>query len=156
MTIVARRFASVPVRSAADTWAAILEMVAPSRNSQARRDLEAVKGVACSIIAGEISAPIIVHGAGPRLRIYCLYGDEAIEGDRVNEAPLAFDPTEGDWHMSIPCPTDDLAWVKKKLEKSARVTARDESENSADEAEDHEASRTVGDNAVNLDAYLRN
>ena len=127
MTVVARTVASVPERSAAATWQRIIELVSPDGHSAARRDLEAVAGVVCSCITDEALAddPLVVYGVGPRLRIYALYGDDAIEGDRVNESPLSYVPTQGNWQMSIPCLPDDLPWVQRSLEAvSSRVTAR--------------------------------
>jgi len=127
VTVVARTVASVPERSAAATWQRIVELISPDDHSVARRDLEAVAGVAGTCIADEALAedPLVVYGVGPRLRIYAVYGDDAIEGDKVNESPLSYVPTQGNWQMSIPCLSDDLAWVQRSLEAvSTRVTAR--------------------------------
>lgn len=155
MTVIARRFASVPERSAVDTWNTIVELIAPDPRSSARNELAAVEGVACSLIASEMSAPIVVYGSGPRLRIYCLYGDDAIEGDKVSEGALTYVPTEGDWRMSLPCPEEELEWVQKSLRSSARVSARDEDEDVDDETSDDRDARGVGGPTVNLDAFLR-
>ncbi len=79
----------------------------------------------------------MVRGKGPRVRLYCLYGDDATSGEDANEATLASVPTEGEWKLSLPCPTDDLAWVQAALKnKSTRITARDLSEPVTDEDED--------------------
>lgn len=155
MTVIARRFASVPERSAVDTWNAIVELIAPDPKSSARSELAAVAGVACSLIASEMSAPIVVYGSGPRLRIYCLYGDVAIEGDSVSEGALTYVPTEGDWRMSLPCPEEELEWVQKSLRSSARVSARDEDEDVAGERSEDQSGRGEGAPTVNLDAFLR-
>lgn len=159
MTIIARRFASVPARSAVDTWKAIVGLIAPRPNSPARQELDAVAGVACSIIASEVSGPIVLYGSGPRLRIYCIYGDDAIEGENINENPLSFVPTDGDWHMSLPCPADDLEWVQRKLQTSFRVSARDEAEPVEDDrGGDQATGRKIATHegaVVDLDAYLR-
>ena len=128
MTTVARTFVSVPERSSADTWARIVELIAPDNDSPARRELAAVAGVACSCISDEALAadPLVVHGVGPQLRVYALYGDDAVDGERANESALGWVPTDGDWRMSIPCLKDDLEWVRKRLAKSSsRVTARE-------------------------------
>jgi hypothetical protein len=127
MTVVARTLLSIPERSATATWEQIVQLIAPDPHSPARRELAAVAGVACSCITDEtvLDDPLTVYGVGSRLRIYALYGDDAIEGDRANESPLSYVPTDGDWHMSIPCLPDDLVWVQRSLETvSARVTAR--------------------------------
>jgi hypothetical protein len=127
VSIVARTVVSVPANSATDTWETIVALIAPDKGSAARRELAAVAGVACSCISDEALTedPIVVHGVGPRLRVYALYGDDAVDGERANESALSWVPTDGDWRMSIPCLADDLEWVQTKLAKSSsRVTAR--------------------------------
>lgn len=127
MTIVARTFVSLPERSATDTWDRIVALIAPDRESAARRELAAVAGAACSCISDETLAddPLVVYGAGPRLRVYALYGDDALDAERANESALSWVPTADGWRMSIPCLDDDLLWVRAKLAKvSTRVTAR--------------------------------
>lgn len=125
MSIVARTVVSVPERSATDTWETIVRLIAPDNGSAARRELAAVAGIACSCISDEALSedPIVVHGVGPRLRVYALYGDDAVDGERANESALSWVPTDGDWRMSIPCLEDDLAWVQTKLAKSSRRVA---------------------------------
>jgi hypothetical protein len=125
---VSRSYNSVPQRSAAETWAAITHLLAPSAGA-ARLELESIGGIACSLITDQaMTAPIVVTGSGPRVRVYCIYDDDAIEGGKESESPLAFCPTSGDWAMSLPCPTADLAWVQRTLtERSSRITARDRS-----------------------------
>jgi hypothetical protein len=138
MSVVARTFVSIPVRSARETWNAICNLVAPNANSAAAREICSVAGVAASLIAREaMTAPIVVYGSRPRVRIYCLYHTSAIEGDGSNESALAFDATEGDWQMSLPCPADDLTWVQPELaQRSQRISARDqESKVGEDETE---------------------
>lgn len=126
MTVIARRIASVPARSAVDTWSVIVDLIAPDPSSDARSDLEAVAGVAQTMIASEVSGPFVIFGSGPRVRIYCVFGDDALTDDGVNENPLPDAPTDGDWHLSIPCPSEDLDWVQRKLASAPRVSARDQ------------------------------
>ncbi|RYG39151.1 hypothetical protein EON81_01840 [bacterium] len=72
------------------------------------------------------SAPIIVTGSGPRVRIYCAYDEDATDGSKAKENALTFDATSGDWAVSLPCPAEDLSWVTSSLaDKGSRVTARD-------------------------------
>jgi hypothetical protein len=126
-TVASRTFASTPKRDAAETWAAIVDLLTQGRNGAARNELLAVLGVAASLIADQApkDAPIVVTCDGPRTRIYCFYDDDAIEGSDANEDALGFDPLEGDWRVSLPCPTDDLSWVQRALKKhSTRITAR--------------------------------
>jgi hypothetical protein len=127
MTIIARTFASIPQRSAVATWEAISRILAPSDKSEAGRELASVSGVAASLITREaMTSPIVVYGSGPRVRIYCVYHEDAIEGAGTNEGTLPFDPMAGEWTMSLPCPADDLPWAQRALKKqSNRIVARD-------------------------------
>ena len=163
MTVVARTIISIPERSASDTWDRIVQIIAPDPRSAARRELAAVAGIVCSCITDEVLGqdPLVVHGVGPRLRVYALYGDDAVEGDGAQESPLSYVPTDGDWHMSIPCLPDDLAWVQRGLRAaSSRVVAR--AVGTAVEGEPDtqaDSSSTDGDTgvrlAVNRDAFFR-
>lgn len=161
MTIVGRSFVSIPQRSATETWDRIVALIAPDTSSSASRELAAVAGVACSCIADESLADdaLVVYGVGPRLRIYALYGDDAVDGEGANESSLSWVPTDGDWRMSIPCLPDDLAWVRAKLAKSStRVTARAlGAAVEGDEAESDRTTATQRDAApiVDLDAFFR-
>lgn len=161
-TVVKRTVASVPARTASETWAVIVDLIAPDPHSAAHRDLDAVAGVAASLITDEAlrDDALVVHGAGPRLRIYCVYGDDAIEGDRASEGALSFVATDGEWNMSLPCAEEDLMWVRRSLARgSSRVTARPlgdpvqgESTTDGTEGRTSEAARAP---VVDLDAFLR-
>jgi len=163
MTVVARTIISIPERSASDTWDRIVQLIAPDPRSAARRELAAVAGIVCSCITDEAlrQDPLVLHGVGPRLRVYALYGDDAVEGDGAQESPLSYVPTDGDWHMSIPSLPDDLAWVQRGLKAvSSRVVAR--AVGTAVEGETDtktDSSSTGGDTgvslAVNRDAFFR-
>jgi hypothetical protein len=129
VTTVARRtFRSTPHRDAHRTWAAIVDLLAQGKAGAARTELLAVAGVAASMIADQApkNAAIVVTCDGPRTRIHCVYDDGAIDGSDANEDPLGFDPLEGDWRVSFPCLSEDLAWVQGALKQhSSRITARD-------------------------------
>lgn len=155
MTVVARRVAATPARSASEAWCVIVNLVAPSDDA-ARKELQGIEGVASCIIAEEAlkSDACVVHGSGPRLRVYCLYNEDAITGEDTHEAPLTFCPTEGDWRMSLPCPADDLDWVQTALkERSAHVVAR-EVGTGVDE-EESDKSTTAKGAVINREAFLR-
>jgi len=156
-TIVTRTLASIPQVVATVTWRRIVELIAPHVTSPARAELNAVAGVACSCITDEAlrEDALTVFGVGPRVRFYCLYGDDAVEGDAVNDSPLTFIPTNGDWNMSIPCLEEDLAWAQSAVAKvSSRVTLRAV----GTEIEDEKSTKTQSANAFNVDlsAYHRN
>lgn len=164
ITVVARTFVSIPQRSASATWEAIVQLIAPDTKSAARRELHAVAGAVSSCIADAAltNDPLVVYGAGPRVRIYALYGDDAIEGDGAHESPLSFVPTDGDWRMSLPCLAEDLAWVERSLQAvSSRVTARALGEPLAEDGEDGEiqnSARSEGEvmpRVVDRDAFFR-
>ena len=87
---VRRDIASVPVRSAKETWRAIIDLVT-GEGSVDGQQLDAASSILESIIADEILAkvPIVFKGAGPRVLIYCLYNEEAMEaGQRYRRAGL--------------------------------------------------------------------
>jgi hypothetical protein len=127
-TVASRSFNSTPQRDAAETWRAIVTLLTQGKTGAAQAELLAVTGIAASLIADQApkDAAIVVTCGGPRTRIYCLYDDDAIEGSDANEAGLGFDPLQGDWRVSLPCPDDDLGWVQSALKaKGSRITARD-------------------------------
>lgn len=156
MTVVARRFVSIPERTASATWSAISQLLAPESGSTAAIELAAVAGVASSLISREaMTSPIVVWGTGPRVRIYCLYNDDAVEGDDANETALSFDATDGDWHMSLPSPADDLSWIKNALKgKSNRVTARD-MDAILDSDEEESSNKSAAETVVDLEAFFK-
>jgi hypothetical protein len=96
----------------------------------------------------------VVYGSGPRVRIYCLYDDDACSGEEASEAPLTFDAIAGEWQMSLPCHADDLSWVQDALKKrSTRVTARYmTAQVAAEEAATNSAVKNI---AVNREAFFR-
>lgn len=164
VSVVARAVASIPARAATETWDIIIGLIAPDESSAARQELGAVAGVACSLITDEAlrNDALIVYGAGPRVRIYAIYGDDAITGDGVREDALSFDPTDGDWRISLPCPPEDLPWVERSLVRaSTRVRAR--ALGSPVPGDGDEAGRGAtggsrppgGTPVVDLDAFLR-
>jgi hypothetical protein len=155
MTTIARRVIATPVRPASEAWEVIVKLLTPQADS-AQAELFAIIGIASSLISDEAmkTAPIVVYGSGPRIRIYCLYDEDAITGDDANESALSFDPTAGNWAMSLPCPLDDLSWVQEALKKrSKRVTARDMMTHlDTEQTENDSTTKTV---EVDKEAFLR-
>lgn len=126
-TVASRTFVSTPQRDAHRTWAAVVDLLTQGQPDGPREELDAVSGIAASIIADRTPAesPIVVTCDGPRTRIYFLYDDDAVDGSDANEDALGFDPLNGDWQVSLPCTADDLDWVQAALKKhSRRITAR--------------------------------
>lgn len=132
MTVHARRIASVPRRSSVDTWRTICDLIAPP-GAPGRTELDAVTGVASMLIAEEYTrdAPITVSGAGPQIRIYTLHGEDAIDAELDDESGFAFRPTDGDWHLSLPCAADDLDDTATALDGWSRITVREMTGNDA-------------------------
>jgi hypothetical protein len=156
MSVVARRIRATPERGASDGWQIIVDLIAP-KDGEARTELLGIEGIASSIISTESpkDAPMVVRGKGPRVRIYCLYDDEAVSGDDANESALAQNPTEGDWAMSLPADADDVAWIKDALaKKSKRVTVREKNE-AFDDGEDQSKQANTTEAAINMEAFLR-
>jgi len=153
--IIARRVASTPERTALETWDRIVTLLAPDPESSARAELATAKGVACSSISSEATKgdSIVVRGAGLFVRVYCVFDDDAITGDNVNEDPLIKSPTEGEWSMSIPCLPEDLEWSQAKLSSaSKRITARATGENVAADNLSAADSQPL---AINLEEFLK-
>ena len=68
------------------------------------------------------------------MRVYCVFDEDAITQDGVNEDALPKSPTEGDWRMSIPFLAEDVAWSGASLAAaSSRVSARSVDDDVADE-----------------------
>jgi hypothetical protein len=154
MTVVRRTIRSIPERSAITTWEIIVDLIAPSKGA-ARNELESITGIASSLITEETmtKAPIIVYGAGPRLRVYCLFNEDAVTGDKASESSLNFVATDGDWKLSFPATSADLTWVNKALkEKSSRITARDQDESLEESDSDKSESKAV---KIDKEAFLR-
>jgi hypothetical protein len=121
MSVTARRFAASPARTPFVTWEAIVNIISADSET-VRQELNNIAGIIASLIADETPAKnaITIIGSGPRLRIYCLYGDDAL-ADESNEASLTWNPFEKDWEIFFPVEESDLSWVTKSLrEKNSR------------------------------------
>lgn len=118
---VRRDVSAIPLRSASETWDAIIDLVTGPGSRDVCQLQDAV-GVMGSIIADEHPADcaMVLEGVGAQLRIYCRYGTKAIERG-ANLDALTWNPTAGDWTMHVPCDAENLAWVKTSL---ARTSAR--------------------------------
>ena len=126
-TVASRTLRSIPHRGAVLTWETIVELLTQGNRDDTYGELMAVTGIAASLITDHSpqNSPIVVTCDGPRTRIYCIYGEDAIDGSGANENVLGFDPLKGDWRVSLPCTADDLSWVQEALKKhSSRIIAR--------------------------------
>jgi hypothetical protein len=116
---IRRNIASIPTRSAAETWRAIIELVTGD-GSIDRQQLEAAASIMESLIADEQPAavPIVFKGCGPRLLVYCLYDENAMEAG-LDIDNLSTNPTAGDWRMTAPCEEADVDWMNNTLKSRA-------------------------------------
>ncbi len=157
MTVIARQFASTPARTAGETWKHIVALITKPQ-STSRAELEGVAGIAASIIADENPKenPIVIAGNGPRLCVYCVYGEDAIACHDCDESALAWSPTEGEWRLFLPCPEDDLEWVRNALaRRSKRVYAYDAAKGRIREEEFPDSVNGRAAFSVNVEEFLK-
>jgi hypothetical protein len=152
--VVARRVAATPVRSVRATWDKIVDVLAA--DTAARTELAKAVGVACTAISSEATkeGAIVVWGGGSRVRVYCVFDEDAIIGDDVSESVLVTSPCKGDWKMSIPCLAEDVAWCSAALASvSTRISARahDEDVQAGEEA----SAAKVSSPAINLNEFFK-
>lgn len=143
---VRRDIASIPKRSAAQTWKTIVDLITGAGTID-KKALEAAASVMESLIADEHPAkkPIVVKGMGSRLVIYLLYGENAMEAD-LEVDKLSWNPTAGDWSMTAPSDADDVAWMNNALkDRAPRIKVHD-----VDEAVDDDES-AAGQQALKID-----
>lgn len=134
---VKREIASVPVRSAAETWKAIIALISGPDTPDAST-LTAAASIMESLIADEhpASVPITVKGNGDRLVIYCRYNEEALElGTDIDS--LTWNPTGGPgWKITAPTEASDVPWMTGTLkDRAPRITVHDVKKPPADEEE---------------------
>src|SRR5580698_8500057 len=98
MTVLARIVRATPHRSSNEAWDVIVGLLAP-QGGAAKAELLRVVGIAASLITSEApkNEKMVVWGGGPRVRISCIYDDEAIADDNHREAELPRSASDGDW-----------------------------------------------------------
>jgi hypothetical protein len=138
---VKREIASIPVRSAAETWQAIVALISRADTPDAST-LNAAASIMESLIADEhpASVPITVKGSGDRVVIYCRYNEDALElGQDID--PLTWNPTGGSgWKITAPTEAADVPWMNGALkDRAPRITVHDVAQ-PADEEETTKAS----------------
>jgi len=128
-----RDVSSIPLRSAEETWDAIVDLVSGAETVD-RDQLLASRSVIASLIADELYAdhPFTWSGVGSRLVVYLRYGAAAIqEGTQVDD--LSWNPTAGDWRLRVPCGAENLAWAREELhEKAPRIVLHEPGESESD------------------------
>ena len=127
MSTVARRIAASPKRTATEVWDVISQMLC-EKSSDAEKALVSATGVIAGVISEEIprDTPFVITGSGPRVKIYCQYGEDALDSECCNETPLAQKPMINEWKLYVPCASEDLEWLSLALKNiSSSVIAYD-------------------------------
>lgn len=123
---IRRDIASIPKRSAKETWQTIVDLITSS-DSVDTYTLANAASVMEALIADEHpgKTPIVVKGAGNRLVIYLAYGENAMEADESVDK-LTWIPTAGDWSMTAPTEAGDVTWMNNILgERAPRISVHD-------------------------------
>lgn len=146
---VRRDISAIPLRSASETWEAIIDLVT-GHGSKDIRQLQDAVGVMGSIIADEHpkNCAIVLEGVGAQLRIYCRYGMQAIEeGAKLDS--LTWNPTAGDWTMHVPCDAENVEWVTASLVRTSdRIKVFDVAEGGWEDDESVSAAAKSGNEIV--------
>ena len=116
---IRRNIASVPARSAQQTWRAIVDLVT-GPDTVDFDQLESAASIMESLIADEhpASVPIVFRGAGPHVVIYCLYDEDAMDAG-LDIDPLNANATSGNWRVTAPCDSEDVDWMNDTLKQRA-------------------------------------
>lgn len=155
-TVIARRVTATPIRTSSEAWAVIVKLLAPDADSPARVVLDRASGVACSSIASEVpkADALVMYGSGPRLRVYCLYDDDAMSGEEASEGELPETPAEGDWRLSIPVLEEDFDWSARAIKVCApHISVRKAGEDLPEDSDRQTENRAVV--RINLDRFLQ-
>ena len=139
---IRRNIASVPTRSARETWRAIVDLVT-GPDTVDRDQLTAAASIMESVIADEqpASVPIVFKGAGPRVVVYCVYDEDAMEAGHDID-PLSTNPTAGDWRATAPCESDDVNWMNRSLKERVPRILVHAADNAPPDGDDTEAAAT--------------
>lgn len=153
MTVIARRFRARPFRTSHVTLEMIRDLICHS-NKSAKAEFDLVAGYVSSLISDEVlkEDPVIVRGNGPRLRIYCVYDEDAISDEEQNEDSLRWDPLSSDWKVYLPCPSEDLDWMRKQVgAKSAKFVVYDRAEGC--EIEEDRAEKSTDELLIDAEGF---
>jgi len=141
---VRRDIASIPKRSAAETWREIVKLITGTGSVDVA-SLTAAASVMESLITDEHpgQVPIVIKGVGSRLVIYCLFGEDAMDAD-MDVPKLNWNPTAGNWAMTAPTDPVDVAWMNKTLkERAPRIAVHDVNVAPADDEDTATASQEL-------------
>lgn len=138
---IRRDIVSVPLRSAKETWATIVDLVTGDGTLD-RKQIDAAASIMESLIADEQPAitPIVFKGAGARVVIYCLFDENAMEAG-LDFDTLNTNPTAGDWSVTAPAEAEDVEWMNDTLQARAPRFRVHAAADAPDEAEAAEAKK---------------
>jgi len=116
MSVSSRRIISNPEKTSVETWTKITEIICV-HSHEAKKEFDKVSNVVASLLSEEFmkDEPMIMKGAGSQLRVYCLYGEDAVTGEDANESHLSWDITSEVWSVFLPCSEEELSWYEKAL-----------------------------------------
>jgi len=116
MSVISRRVISNPERTTIETWEKITNIICHS-SDKAKKEFVLVSNVVGSLLSEEFMKdyPMTVKGTGAQLRVYCLYGEDAITGEDANEDELSWDIVAGNWTVYLPCSSEELSFYEKSL-----------------------------------------
>lgn len=157
MSIVARRFAASPARLSSDTWRVITALVCQTDAGSAA-EFAKIAGMASCLINDKMfkDAPFVVKNEGPRLKVYCIYGDDALGGEDVNEEKLTWQPTLKTWSAFLPCHVDELEEYQAEFKKiSSKFFVYDEQKGLDDEVEKSEGQQICAALSVDWEAFKK-
>ena len=156
MSVVARKVISCPVRTGSETWAIIANLIAGNDQS-ALSEFKAVAGVAASLIFDEPfqKNPLVVVSKGPRLRIYCLCGEDAVTGEDGHEDELSWQPTKSDWMAFLPCPEEELEEIEKILKSRSTHFAVYDLAKGFEDSSERKKSESSPDFEIDVEAFKK-
>ncbi len=160
MSTVARRVLASPARLSSATWEAITKLVCKGQ-APATAEFGKVSGIASALLNDELfkSHPLVVKNKGPRLKVYCIYGQDAIAGEGKNEDALSWDPVASDWHAYIPCSPEEFKEIGKLVKsKSSKFSVYDIDEGLSDEdqaTDDKKAAANTEAAGVDWEAFKK-
>jgi hypothetical protein len=116
MSVVSRTIVSNPERTSVETWAKITEIIC-AQSTDAKVEFAKVSNITASLLSEEFMKDysMIMKGAGSQLRVYCLYGEDAVTSEDASEDALSWDITAKDWKVFLPCSKEELSWYEKAL-----------------------------------------
>lgn len=151
MTVIARRVPAVPAQMPGAAWDEICALLSQP-DSATFEELRSIKHVGSMLITEEYTrdAPIILSGTGPQVRVYTLHGDDSIDAEPP--ASIPFDPTDGDWRLSLPAAGDDVHLARSLLVgHSDQITIRDIADAGASEAGEAKSSSSPASCDLTID-----